>query len=79
LHDLFPVPGGGVPERDLTVEIDPFERSGGRIALRPSRIGQVLLRRVREAACHQKESDPARADEDLLQTSEELAALVEDG
>jgi hypothetical protein len=66
LHDLFPVPGGGVPENDPTVEIDPFERTC-RTALCPPRIGQVLLRRVRDAACHEKESDPARADDECFQ------------
>jgi len=66
LHDLFPVPGGGVPENDPTVEIDPFERTC-RTALCPPRIGQVLLRRVRDAACHEKEGDPARADDDRFQ------------
>ncbi len=66
LHDLFPVPGGGVPENDPTVEIDPFE-STCRTALCPPRIGQVLLRRVRDAACHQKEGGPARADDDRFQ------------
>jgi len=39
LHDHFPVPRGGVPERDPTVETDPIERSGGRVALCPPRIG----------------------------------------
>jgi hypothetical protein len=77
LHDLFPVPGGGVPERDLTVEIDPFERSGCRIALRPPRICQVLLRRVRDAARSQEEGESTPLDDNGVQRLEELAALVE--
>src|SRR5215467_4708483 len=57
LHDLFSVPGGGVPECDPTVETNPVERSGGRVALRPPRIGQVLLRRVRKGARPQEERE----------------------
>jgi hypothetical protein len=66
LHDLFPVPGGGVPENDPTVEIDPFERTC-RTALCPPRIGQVLLWRVRDGARPQEEGEPARPDNDRFQ------------
>jgi hypothetical protein len=44
------------PERDPAVEIDPLELRG-RVALRPSRIGQVLLWRVRDGARPQQERD----------------------
>jgi hypothetical protein len=59
----------GEPERDPAVEVDPLElnRERQRVAPRPPRIGEVLLRRVRDAAGHQKESDPARADDDRFQ------------
>jgi hypothetical protein len=66
LHDLFPVPGGGVPENDPTVEIDPFERTC-RAALCPPRIGQVLLRRFRDGARPQEEGEPTRLDDDRFQ------------
>jgi hypothetical protein len=71
LHDLLPVAGCGVPERDPAVEIDPFERTGRRVALRPPRIGQVLLRRVRDAARPQEEDAPARPDDDRFQPTQE--------
>ena len=67
LHDLLPVPGCGVPERDPAVEIDPFERTGRRIALSPPRIGQVLLRCVRDGARPQDEGETARSDDDCFQ------------
>src|SRR5262249_46534670 len=50
LHDLLSIPGSGGPEWDPTVEINPFERSGRRIALCPSRIGEILLWCVRDGA-----------------------------
>jgi len=68
LHDHFPVPRGGVPESDPTVETNPIERSGCRIALCPPRIGQVLLWCVREGACLQEE----REHEARSYTSEEF-------
>jgi hypothetical protein len=57
-QDLFPASGAGEPERDPAVEIDPFELRG-RVALRPSRIGQVLLWRVRDRARPKEERDSA--------------------
>jgi len=79
LYDLLPVAGCGVPERDPTVEIDPFERTGRRVALCPPRVGQVLLRRVRDAARPQEEGAPTRPDDDRFQRAQELVALVEHG
>jgi hypothetical protein len=70
LHDLLPVAGCGVPERDPTVEIDSFERTGRRVALRPPGIGQVLLRRVRDAARRQEEGAPPRAEGDRFQRTQ---------
>jgi len=67
LHDLLPLPRGGVPEHDPAVEIDPLERRRCRIALCPARIRKVLLRRVRDRACAEEERDSARADDDRVQ------------
>ncbi len=55
-HNLFPASRAGEPERDPAVEIDPLELRG-RVALRPSRIGQVLLWRVRDRARPEEERD----------------------
>ena len=62
LHDLLPVSGCGVPERDPTVEIDPFERSRSRIALRPLVIGQLLLGSVCDGACTEEDGEAVRPD-----------------
>src|SRR5713101_2469674 len=62
LQDLLPAPLSGEPECDPAVEIDPLEGNERRIALRPPRIGQVLLRRVRDGARPQEEGEPARPD-----------------
>jgi len=80
LKDLLPAPRGGEPERDSAVETDPLELNERRIALRPPRIGQVLLRRVRDGARPQEEGEPARPDDGRFQRPEgELAAWVEQG
>src|SRR5882724_3352371 len=55
------------PEPDPAVEIDPIELNVRRVALRPPRIGQVLLRRVRDGACPQEEGKPARPDDGRFQ------------
>ena len=73
----MPAPLTGEPERDPAVDIDPLKRNVRRIALRPPRIGQVLLRGVRDGARPQEEGEPARPDDDRFQRPEELAALVE--
>src|SRR5207245_10790228 len=78
LHDLLPISRGGVPEHDPAVEIDPFERTGCRIALCPPRIGQVLLRRVRDGACPQEEGEPARPDDDRFREAKGLRRLEVD-
>ena len=76
LQDLL-APPIGEPERDPAIEIDPLKhKRERRVALRPPRIGQVLLRGVREGARPQEEGAPARPD-DRFQCPEELAALVE--
>ena len=78
LQDLLPAPLTGEPERDPAVEIDPVKRNVRRVALRPPRIGQVLLRRVRDGARPQEEGEPARPDDGRFQRPEgELAAWVE--
>jgi hypothetical protein len=64
-------------ERDPAVEIDPLKLNVRRVALRPPRIGQVLLRRVRDGARLQAEGERARSDDDRFRRAEELAALVE--
>jgi hypothetical protein len=55
-QDLFPASRAREPERDPAVKIDPLEPRG-RVALRPSRIGQVLLWRVRDGARPEEERD----------------------
>jgi hypothetical protein len=76
LQDLL-APPIGEPERDPAIEIDPLKhKRDRRVALRPPRIGQVLLRRVRDGARPQEEGAPAQPD-DRFQCPEELAALVE--
>jgi hypothetical protein len=76
LQDLL-APPIGEPERDPAIEIDPLKhKRERRVALRPPRIGQVLLRRVRDGARPQEENAPAQPD-DRFQCPEELAALVE--
>jgi hypothetical protein len=78
LQDLLPAPCGGGPERDPAIEIDLLEPNERRTALRPPRIGQVLLRRVRDGARPQEEGKPAQPDAGCFQRPEgELAALVE--
>jgi hypothetical protein len=70
-------PRTGEPERDPAIELDPLKHNRERrVALRPPRIGQVLLRRVRDGARAQEEGAPARPD-GRFQRPEELAALVE--
>jgi hypothetical protein len=79
LQGLLPAPLVGDLERDPAVEIDPLKRNVRRAALRPPRIGQVLLRRVRDGgAGPQEEGAPARPD-DRFQRPEDLAALVAHG
>src|SRR5262249_43475880 len=73
LHDLVSVPGAGVPECNLTVETNPVERRGGRVAFCPPRIGEVLLWRVRDGACPLEE----REHQDRSYTLQQWAALVE--
>ena len=69
----------GEPERDPAIEIDPLEHNRERrVALRPPRIGQVLLRRVRGSARPQEDGDPAQPD-DRFRRPQELAALAEHG
>jgi len=58
LQDLLPAPLSGEPKCDPAVESDPLELNERRIALRPPRIGQVLLRRVRDGARPQEEGEP---------------------
>ncbi len=77
LQDLLPAPHTGEPERDPAVEIDPLKRKVRRAALRPPRIGQVLLGRVRDGARPQEEGEPARPDDSRCQRPEEQSALVE--
>jgi hypothetical protein len=81
LQDVL-APRTGEPERDLAIEIDSLElnRERRRVALRPPRIGQVLLRRVCDGAGPQEEGEPTRPDDGRYQRLEwELAALVEHG
>src|SRR4030095_14540639 len=53
-------------------------RNVRRVALRPPRIGQLLLRRVRDGARPQEEGEPARPDDGRFQHRREGAsALVE--
>jgi hypothetical protein len=60
LPDPLLAPPGGEPECDQAVEIDLLKLNVRRIALRPPRIGQVLLRRVRDGgAGRQKEGEAA--------------------
>src|SRR4029450_13319317 len=55
LQDLL-APPIGEPERDPAIEIDPLEHNRERrVALRPPRIGQVLLRRIRDSTRPQEE------------------------
>src|SRR5437899_2433286 len=70
LPDLLPAPLVAEPERDPAVDIDPIERNVRRVALRPPRIGQVLLRRVRDGARPQEEGQPARPDDGRFQRPE---------
>ena len=77
LQDHLPAPLTGEPERDPAVEIDPLKRNVRRIAPRPPRIGQVLLRRVRDGARPQEEGEPARPGDGRFQRPEDLVALVE--
>ena len=67
LQDLLPAPFSGEPKCDPAVESDPLELNERRIALRPPRIGQVLLRRVRDGARPQEEGEPARPDDGRFQ------------
>src|SRR4030095_5300389 len=55
---LLPAPLLGDLERDPAVEINPLKRNVRRAALRPPRIGQVLLRRVRDAHAPRKRAHP---------------------
>jgi hypothetical protein len=80
LQGLLPAPLVGDLERDPAVEIDPLKRNVRRAALRPPRIGQVLLRRVRDGgAGPQEEGEAARPDDGRFQRAGEMAALVEHG
>ena len=75
LQDLLASPIGE-PERDPAIEIDPLKHNRERrVAFRPARIGQILLRRVRDGARPQEEGAPARPD-DRIQCPEESAALI---
>ena len=67
LQNLLPAPLVGDLERDPAVEINPLKRNVRRVALRPPRIGQVLLRRVRNGARPQEEGEPTRLDDDRFQ------------
>src|SRR5262245_62492195 len=81
LQDLL-TPPIGEPERDPAIEIDPLKHNWERrVAIRPPRIGQVLLRRVRDCGTRlQEEDEHARPDDRRSQTSGcDLAALVEHG
>jgi hypothetical protein len=80
LQDLL-APPIGEPEGDPAIEIDPLELNRERrIALRPPRISEVLLRRVRDGARPQEEGEPTRPDDGRFQPlAWELAALVEHG
>ena len=78
LKGLLPAPLTGEPERDPAVEIDSLKRNVRRVALRPPRIGQVLLRRVRDGARTQEEGEPARPDDGRFQRPDgELAGWIE--
>ena len=77
LQNLLPAPLVGDLERDPAVEINPLKRNVRRVALRPPRIGQVLLRRVRDSTRYQEEGAPARPES--FQRPEKLAAMVEHG
>jgi hypothetical protein len=73
LQDLLPAPCGGGPERDPAIEIDLLKRNVRRAALRPPRIGELSLRRIRDGARPQEEGAPAR--QRRFQRPEELAAF----
>jgi hypothetical protein len=72
LQDLLPAPLVGDLERDPAVEINPLKRNVRRAALRPPRIGQLLLRRVRDGgAGTQDEGEAARPDDGRFQRAGE--------
>ena len=73
LQNLLPAPLVSDLERDAAVEINPLKRNVRRAALRPPRIGLVLLWCIRESACPQQEEGEY---EGRSYTSEEPAALV---
>jgi hypothetical protein len=62
LQDRLPFRGIRELERDPAAEIDLLKRRKRLRALGPPRIGQVLLRRVRDGARPQKEGEPAQPD-----------------
>jgi hypothetical protein len=67
LQNLLPASRSVEPERDTPVGSDPLELAGRRIALGPSRIRQLLLRRVRDGAGPEEDREPARRDSDRSQ------------
>jgi hypothetical protein len=67
LQNLLPASRSVEPERDTPVGIDPLELAGRRIALGPSRIRQLLLRRVRDGAGPEEDRETARRDSDRSQ------------